>query len=161
MNAGKSFPRFSTYLGIFLTSASILMMELVLTRIFSVKLYYHYAFMVISLALFGSGASGVYVYLFPKFFRQEKLDRHLALFAALYALSIPIVLWLVLFLNFEFSFSPAQMGRVFLLYLIPPETNFLPSGRTLLVESAIYLPPAALALLELWRSRARLIKAEA
>jgi hypothetical protein len=125
LNAGRPLPRFTTYLGIFLTSASILMMELVLTRIFSVKLYYHYAFMVISLALFGSGASGVYVYLFPQFFRKGKMDRQLALFAALYALSIPIVLWLVLSLNFEFSFSPAQMGRVFLLYLIPAIPFFL------------------------------------
>lgn len=70
--------------------------------------------------------------------------------------------WMVAFLCFV-PYAPLQYLSVasFLLYLIPPETNFLPSGRTLLVESAIYLPPAALALLELWRSRARLIKAEA
>jgi alpha-1,6-mannosyltransferase len=49
----------------------------------------------------------------------------------------------------------------FLLYLPPPETSFIPTGHTLLVESAIYLPSAALALLELWRSRARLIEMEA
>jgi predicted membrane-bound spermidine synthase len=101
------------------------MMELILTRIFSVKLYYHYAFMVISLALFGSGASGVYVYLFPNFFRKEKLDRQLVLFSLLFALSIPLVLWLILQLNFEFSFDPLLMARVFLLYLIPAIPFFL------------------------------------
>jgi len=47
------------------------MMELILTRIFSVKLYYYYAFVVISLALLGSGASGVYIYLFPNFLAQK------------------------------------------------------------------------------------------
>jgi spermidine synthase len=101
------------------------MMELVLTRIFSVKLYYHYAFMVISLALFGSGASGVYIYLFPRFFSRERLAQQLACFACAYSLSIPVVLWLVLSLNFEFSFSPLQMARVFLLYLIPSIPFFL------------------------------------
>src|SRR6267378_2705470 len=65
------------YPAVFLISASILMLELVLTRIFSVKLYYHYAFMVISLALLGSGASGVYIYLFPDFFKRERLEKHL------------------------------------------------------------------------------------
>jgi hypothetical protein len=101
------------------------MMELVLTRIFSVKLYYHYAFMVVSLALFGSGASGVYVFLFPRFFRRERLGKQLTLFACSYSLSIPIVLWLVLSLNFQLSFDPAQMARVFLLYLIPAVPFFL------------------------------------
>ena len=51
--------RSSVYLGVFLVSSSALMMELILTRIFSVKLYYHYAFMVISLALLGSGGRSV------------------------------------------------------------------------------------------------------
>ena len=39
------------------------MTELALTRIFSVTMYYHFAFLAISIALFGLGASGVYVYL--------------------------------------------------------------------------------------------------
>ena len=84
------------YLAVFLVSASILMLELVLTRIFSVKLYYHYAFMVISLALLGSGASGVYVYLFPRFFRLDRLERQLFTFCWLFAASIPLVLGFIL-----------------------------------------------------------------
>ncbi len=39
------------------------MTELALTRIFSVTMYYHFAFLAISIALFGLSASGVYVYL--------------------------------------------------------------------------------------------------
>ena len=38
------------------------MIELALTRIFSVTMYYHFAFLAISIALFGLSASGVYVY---------------------------------------------------------------------------------------------------
>jgi hypothetical protein len=39
------------------------MTELALTRIFSVTMYYHFAFLAISIALFGLSASGVYVFL--------------------------------------------------------------------------------------------------
>src|SRR5438067_12498225 len=40
-----------------------LLLELSLTRIFSVIFYYHFAFLAISIALFGLGAGGVLSYL--------------------------------------------------------------------------------------------------
>src|ERR1043165_9026981 len=49
--------------GIAAVSAALLMTELALTRIFSVTMYYHFAFLAISIALFGLSASGVTVYL--------------------------------------------------------------------------------------------------
>ena len=39
-----------------------LVLELSLTRIFSVVFYYHFAFLAISIALFGLGAGGVFSY---------------------------------------------------------------------------------------------------
>ena len=39
------------------------MTELALTRIFSVVMYYHFAFLAISIALFGLSASGVFAYM--------------------------------------------------------------------------------------------------
>jgi hypothetical protein len=48
--------------GISAVSAALLMTELALTRIFSVTMYYHFAFLAISIALFGLSASGVLVY---------------------------------------------------------------------------------------------------
>ena len=48
--------------GIAAVSAALLMTELALTRIFSVTMYYHFAFLAISIALFGLSASGVAVY---------------------------------------------------------------------------------------------------
>lgn len=50
------------YLGVALTTLATLMMELSLTRIFSVVFYYHFAFLAISIALFGLGAGGVFSY---------------------------------------------------------------------------------------------------
>src|SRR5437867_8502486 len=51
-------------------SAALLMTELALTRIFSVVMYYHFAFLAISIALFGLSASGVFAYV-----RRTALDR--------------------------------------------------------------------------------------
>ncbi|NOX61805.1 MAG: hypothetical protein GXP42_07650 [Chloroflexi bacterium] len=49
------------YLGVFLIAFSTLMLEIALTRIFSVSLWYQFGFMIISTALLGFGASGAYL----------------------------------------------------------------------------------------------------
>ena len=50
------------YTAITLTTLATLLLELSLTRIFSVVFYYHFAFLAISIALFGLGAGGVFSY---------------------------------------------------------------------------------------------------
>ncbi|MGA2433767.1 MAG: hypothetical protein ABSG25_00630 [Bryobacteraceae bacterium] len=52
----------SIYLGVGVTTLATLLLELALTRIFSVVFYYHFAFLAISIALFGLGAGGVFSY---------------------------------------------------------------------------------------------------
>jgi hypothetical protein len=54
------------YLGLGFTTLATLILELSLTRIFSVVFYYHFAFLAISIALFGLGAGGVYSYIVAK-----------------------------------------------------------------------------------------------
>ncbi len=54
-----------------LASFATIALELLLTRIYSVTMYYHFAFMVISLALLGLAVSGVALYLFPAFFARR------------------------------------------------------------------------------------------
>jgi len=44
------------------TTLATLILELALTRIFSVVFYYHFAFLAISIALFGLGAGGIFSY---------------------------------------------------------------------------------------------------
>src|ERR1035438_6488548 len=53
-----------------LMSFSALLLELGLTRLFSVVLFYHFAFLAISIALLGLGAGAVFAYL-----RREWLER--------------------------------------------------------------------------------------
>src|SRR5437762_14379471 len=60
--AGERVAERATPGGIAAVSAALLMTELALTRIFSVTMYYHFAFLAISIALFGLSASGVFIY---------------------------------------------------------------------------------------------------
>lgn len=57
---GKRWPQI--YFGILATSLGTLLLELSLTRVFSVVYFYHFAFLAISIALFGLGAGGVFSY---------------------------------------------------------------------------------------------------
>ncbi len=50
------------YLAVALTTSATLLLELALTRIFSVVFYYNFAFLAISIALFGLGVGGVLSY---------------------------------------------------------------------------------------------------
>ncbi len=57
--------------GVALASFAALLLELSLTRLFSVILFYHFAFLAISVALLGLGAGGVFAYL-----RRQWLDHY-------------------------------------------------------------------------------------
>src|SRR4051812_10066779 len=90
-------PRLERHLaGVALLSATLLMTELALTRIFSVVMYYHFAFLAISIALFGLSASGVFAYV-----ARRRLDRHstdtlLSVQSLVYAATTIVALfWLV------------------------------------------------------------------
>ena len=58
--------------GLFLSSLSLLALQLVLVRIFSVLMWYHFVSLVISLALLGLTASGLVVFVFPHRFPPER-----------------------------------------------------------------------------------------
>src|SRR4249919_1383268 len=71
--------------GVALVSATLLMTELALTRIFSVVMYYHFAFLAISIALFGLSASGVFAYVARRWLDIYPTRLLLARQAAIYA----------------------------------------------------------------------------
>ncbi|MES0363239.1 MAG: hypothetical protein ABUK14_04740, partial [Desulfobacteria bacterium] len=53
------------FAGIGLTSLATLMLQVSLTRLFSVALWHHFAFMVVSIAFLGYGASGTLLMMVP------------------------------------------------------------------------------------------------
>lgn len=54
------------HIGIFLLALVVLVFELILTRIFSVTMFYHFAFMIVSVAMLGLTLGGVIVYVRPQ-----------------------------------------------------------------------------------------------
>jgi spermidine synthase len=64
--SSKEIPERTLLLGLGLTSFAALLLELALTRLFSVVLFYHFAFLAISIALLGLGAGGVFACLLKK-----------------------------------------------------------------------------------------------
>ena len=77
-----------TYAGLCMVTLATLMYEVLLTRIFSVTMWYHYAFMAISVALFGMTVGATIVYLFPARFPREGVHRQMGLSAVLFAVTI-------------------------------------------------------------------------
>ena len=75
------------YLAIFFVSLSLLMLEITVARILTVALLSHYAFVAISLAMFGLGLSGLVIYLLPERFPAERVDEQLTTYASLFGLS--------------------------------------------------------------------------
>jgi predicted membrane-bound spermidine synthase len=101
------------YLGIFLVTLSGLMFEIGLTRIFSATIWYHFAFVAISVALLGWGLGGFAVHLLRR--RLPPSREAAALFALLYGLSIPLALWLIV----RLPFLPDRLAFYFLVALGP------------------------------------------
>src|SRR5688500_15427673 len=84
------------FLGIALVTLAVLMLELALTRLFSATMYYHFAFMAISLALFGSGASGVVIYTIQRRLDETRTGKWLAIAAMFFAVTTVFSLYVIL-----------------------------------------------------------------
>lgn len=78
----------SVFAGIFLVALSTVAFQVLLTRIFSVTMWYHFAFMAISLAMFGLTTGAVFVYLRPGAFAPTRILENLARCALLFSVSI-------------------------------------------------------------------------
>jgi hypothetical protein len=75
-----------------LVTAATLMLQIIETRIISVISWYHLAFFVISIAMFGLTAGAVFVYLRRESFRPEQLSYDLAVAALAFALTTDLAM---------------------------------------------------------------------
>src|SRR3989449_8488695 len=103
--------------GLALTSFSAVLLELALTRLFSVVLFYHFAFLAISIALLGLGAGGVFAYLGKNWLARFETRRLVARLCNLNALIVPIVLVVVLRIPVSLELSKANFLRLTALYM--------------------------------------------
>ena len=64
----RPLPTRLTSIGLLLIAMATLTYEILLTRIFSVTMWYHFAFVAVSLAMFGMTGGALIVYLLPRVF---------------------------------------------------------------------------------------------
>ncbi len=109
------------YSGLFLVTLATLTYEILLTRIFSVTMWYHFAFMAISIAMFGMTFGAILVYLLPRVFTPERTRRHLAAGALLFAATVVLSFVVHLLIPFPSGRSLAEhslasLGSVLVTY---------------------------------------------
>ena len=106
---------------LFVLSLSIILFELALTRIFSIVLWYDYAFMAISIAFFGLGIGSFVIHIRkdkidnPK--KDSTVDQHFTFssrivqYAIGYGISVPVFIFLI-------GYIPSDTSYIYLFYLI-------------------------------------------
>jgi spermidine synthase len=103
--------------GVALSSFAALLLELALTRLFSVVLFYHFAFLAISIALLGLGSGGVFAYLGKSWLGRFQTRSVLSCLCLGNALVVPVVLEIVLHVPVSLSLSSANFFRLTAIYL--------------------------------------------
>ncbi|HEY8546416.1 MAG TPA: hypothetical protein VIL36_15260, partial [Acidimicrobiales bacterium] len=103
----------ATYAGLFVLTLSTLAYEIVLTRIFSVTMWYHFAFVAISVALFGTTAGALLVHLRPHWFTEERVKGQMWRFALAYAVFIVVAISTQLSINFRVEANAGAIAAVF------------------------------------------------
>src|SRR5256714_13182129 len=121
------------FAGLFLLSLATLLLELALTRVLSVALWYNFGFLIISTALLGFGASGVVLSLWPGLRERVSLDRALASLALAFGVTTVICFWLMQHIPFyPFSLLTDRRQMFFMpLYYIIISVPFFCSGLAL------------------------------
>jgi len=99
-------------------SAAILVVELTLTRVFSVTMFYHFAFLAISIAMFGLSAGSVFVYVTPRLHRAEGVGKQLQTYAALFWVLATVSAILLLRMRVRPDYSAGNAFRMIGIYLL-------------------------------------------
>jgi hypothetical protein len=110
-------PNRAVLAGTALSSFAALLLELAFTRLFSVVLFYHFAFLAISIALLGLGAGGVFAHLRKNRLAGFETRRLVARLCAINALIVPVVLVIVLRIPVSLDISKANFLRLTAIYM--------------------------------------------
>jgi len=111
--------------GLALTSFAALLLELALTRLFSVVLFYHFAFLAISIALLGLGAGGVFAYLLKSRLSGVETRTLASRLCLANSVAVVVVLEIVLHIPVALDVSVKNFLRLTVLYLVAAIPFFL------------------------------------
>src|SRR5215468_6535749 len=111
--------------GIAISSFAALLLELALTRLFSVVLFYHFAFLAISIALLGLGAGGVFAYLLKSRLAQISTRDLASQLSMANAVIVVVVVEIILHVPVSLNVSGTNFLRLTAIYLAAAVPFFL------------------------------------
>ncbi|MGE0447762.1 MAG: hypothetical protein AB7P99_21235 [Vicinamibacterales bacterium] len=94
------------------------MTELALTRIFSVTMYYHFAFLAISIALFGLSASAVLVFVLRRRLARHDTRALLSRASLLHAAATLVALACLVRIRVGLNYSPENLALMLAIYTL-------------------------------------------
>ena len=125
---------------LFVLSLSIILFELALTRIFSIVLWYDYAFMAISIAFFGLGIGSFMIHIQKNKLNTPKkkstiepqfgFSLLIVRYAIAYGISVPVFIFLI-------GYIPSDTSYIYLFYLISSVPFFFAGAGMALVFLAM------------------------
>src|ERR687886_624356 len=142
---------------LFVLSLNVLLFEITLTRMFSIILWYNYAFMAISVAFFGLGIGSLVIHLIRNKIKTENLPSKILQSSITFAISLPVFLFLIgyavppstsfiylFFLIASIPFFFAGMSMALIYFAMPREVTKLyfvdlagAAGATLILDSLL------------------------
>ncbi len=125
LSVSKDESQAALFAGVAIASFSALLLELALTRLFSVVLFYHFAFLAISIALLGLGSGGVFAHLGRAWLSQFETRKLIASLCIANAIVIPIVLEIVLHTPVSLELTRGNFLRLTTIYLASALPFFL------------------------------------
>ena len=118
-------PLRSTILAVSLVSLASLLLELALTRLFSVVLFYHFAFFAISVALLGLGSGGVFAHIRQEWLAQFSMRTLGAWLCLLNSIFILCSVEVVLHTPVSLEVTGRNFGKLTIIYLAAAVPFFL------------------------------------
>src|ERR671919_608462 len=126
---------------LFVLSLSMILFELALTRIFSIVLWYDYAFMAISIAFFGLGIGSFMIHIQKDRFNTLKkksttdsqftFSSRIVQYAIAYGIFLPIFIFLI-------GYMPSDTSYIYLFYLISSVPFFFAGAAMALIFLVMY-----------------------
>jgi hypothetical protein len=115
----------ATVFAVALVSFSSLLLELALTRLFSVVLFYHFAFFAISVALLGLGSGGVFAHVRRMWLEQFEIQALGARICLLNSILILAAVEVVLHTPVSLEVTGRNFGKLTIIYLAAAVPFFL------------------------------------
>jgi hypothetical protein len=129
------------FIGVFFVSMATLAVEVVLTRIFSFSIWYHFAYMTINIALLGFGSSGSILAAFPAIFEKQQW-RRLLFFSTLLS-SVTLISTFIIFARYPLQpqiifQQPLKFSASLLLYYLLVSLPFFFAGVAIACSMAVF-----------------------